>query len=114
MKITESSQQALFLRMFTIWETKDSPFLDARGWMFVVLEREVGGRQAEERIDEGHRRQRTIAWLRRGERRKEVDRDRCVGSRPRKIPVEGRFERKSIHVTPLPSRRSRIVPVMGR
>src|SRR6267143_4239944 len=31
MKITESSQQALFLRMFTIWETKDSPFLMLEG-----------------------------------------------------------------------------------
>src|SRR5207253_1168489 len=38
--------------------------LDARGWVFVVFEREEGGDQAEERIDEGHRGQPTLGRVR--------------------------------------------------
>src|SRR6266403_1638386 len=114
MKITESSQQALFLRMFTIWETKDSPFLMLEGGCSSFSRgRSAGDRPKNESMKDTAGNAQTPGFGGANAGRK-LTGTRCVGSRPRKIPVEGRFERKSVHVTPWPSRRSRIVPVMGR
>src|SRR2546428_9695851 len=119
MKITESSQHALFLTTFTIWETNDSPFLMleggcssfSRGISAADNPKKESTKDTAGKVHTpgfgGANRERTATG-------RSSSGTRCVGSAPRKIPVEGTFERKFFQETPAPSSRSRMVPVMGR
>src|SRR5947209_15224546 len=119
MKITESSQHALFLTTFTIWETNDSPFLMleggcssfSRGISAADKPKKESTKDTAGKVHTpgfgGANRERTATG-------RSSSGTRCVGSAPRKIPVEGTFERKSFQETPCTWSRYRMVRVIGR
>src|SRR2546428_10700357 len=108
MKITESSQHALFLTTFTIWETNDSPFLMLEGGCSsfsrgISAADKPKKESTKDTAGKGH-----TPGFAGAKRERNVTGTRCVGSAPRKIPVEGTFERKSFQETPAASSRSRM------